>query len=156
MGWYSSGMTGGDQLRALDRLSFLLARHGQVMNVRLRQALATSGLSTRHGGVLTRLACAGATSQQDLIDSLAVDPSALVTILNDLECDGLVERRRDPADRRRHIVDITSAGRRAACAVEKAIADVEQDAFAELDSEEITRLRMLLSRLRTRSTGDGC
>jgi DNA-binding MarR family transcriptional regulator len=68
----------------------------------------------------------------------------------------LVERRRDPADRRRHIVDITSAGRRAACAVEKAIADVEQDAFAELDSEEITRLRMLLSRLRTRSTGDGC
>jgi DNA-binding MarR family transcriptional regulator len=149
-------MTVRDQDAAVDRLGFLLARHGQVMNIRLRQALSVSGLSPRHGGVLTRLAHAGATSQQDLIDALAVDASALVTILNDLERDGLLERRRDPTDRRRHIVDITSAGRQAACAVEGAIADAEREAFGDLDAEEIEQLQSLLARVRTRGTSDAC
>jgi DNA-binding MarR family transcriptional regulator len=133
-----------------DQLGFLLARHGQVMNVRIRQALSVSGLAPRHGSVLTRLARAGATSQQQLIDDLAVDASALVAILNDLERDGLASRRRDPADRRRHIVEITGAGRQAVCAVEQAIAEVEREAFADLDPAEVVQLQSLLSRVRTR------
>ncbi len=129
----------------------MLARHGQIMNVRLRQALGVAGLSPRHGATLLRLARAGATSQQALIDALAVDASALVAILNDLERDGLAERRRDPADRRRHIVEITPAGATAAGAVESAIADVERDAFADLDEEEVRQLHALLGRVRTRA-----
>src|SRR5262245_20843213 len=113
----------------VDRLGFLLAFHGRVMNVRLRQALGVTGLSPQHGNTLVRLAQAGPISQQGLIEALAVDPSGLVGILNALERDGLIERRRDPADRRRHIVEITPAGCAAADAVHKAIAEVEQDAF---------------------------
>src|SRR5262245_11619864 len=114
---------------AADRLCFLLARHGQMMNARLRQVLSVSALSPRHGAVLVRLARAGATSQQDLIDTLCIDASALVSILNDLERDALTLRRRDPADRRRHIVDITAAGTAAVRAVEQALAEVEREAF---------------------------
>lgn len=140
----------------VDRLGFLLARHGQVMNVRIRQALGVTGLSPRHGAALVRLARAGATSQQALLEILAIDPSTLVTVLNDLERDGLVERRRDPADRRRHIVEITPRGRKAVSAVDRAIADVERDAFGELDDDEVAMLQSLLSRVRTRPEGDVC
>ena len=145
-----------DQTTAVDRLGFLLARHGQIMNVRLRQALSVSGLSPRHGATLMRLARYGATSQQALIEVLSVDASALVAILNDLERDGLAERRRDPADRRRHIVEITPAGAQAVGAVESAIADVEQDAFADLDDAEIAQLQWLLGRVRTRPDQTAC
>jgi DNA-binding MarR family transcriptional regulator len=94
-----------------------------------------SGLSPRHGATLMRLARCGATSQPALIEALSVDASALVAILNDLERDGLAERRRDPADRRRHIVEITPTGAQAVGAVENAITEVEGDAFADLDDK---------------------
>jgi DNA-binding MarR family transcriptional regulator len=139
---------------AEDRLSFLLARHGRMMTARIRQALAVSDLSPRHVAVLTRLDRAGATGQQTLIEELAIDASALVATLNDLESAGLAERRRDPADRRRHIVDITPAGKRAVHAVDTAIAEVEQEAFADLDPADVQRLRMLLCRVRSRTAGD--
>jgi DNA-binding MarR family transcriptional regulator len=144
------------QTPAVDRLGFLLARHGRIMNARLRQALGASGLSPRHGAVLLRLAGAGVTSQQELIDALAVDASAIVAILNDLERDGLAERRRDQADRRRHIVDLTDAGKVVVCAVEHAIAEVEKDAFADLDDVEVAQLHALLAQVRTRHDETSC
>jgi DNA-binding MarR family transcriptional regulator len=134
----------------VDQLGFLLARHGQAMNVRMRQALGVTGLGPRHASALVRLARAGATSQQALLEILVIDPSALVAILNDLEGDGLVQRRRDPSDRRRHIVEITTAGRRAVAAVERAVAEAERDAFGELDDDEVKQLQSLLERVRTR------
>ena len=140
-----------------DRLGFLLARHGRIMNVRLRQALGVTGLGPLHAATLMRLAKVGATSQQELIEVLATDASALVAILNNLEGDGLVERRRDPIDRRRHIVEITPDGVTAVCAVERAVAEVEHDAFAALTADEIEQLHTLLSRLRTAPAADpGC
>jgi|RhiMethySRZTD1v2_1073278.scaffolds.fasta_scaffold918748_2 DNA-binding MarR family transcriptional regulator len=147
-------MAPGKQASAAERLGFLLARHGQIMNLRLRQALGVSGLGPRHGSTLLRLARLGATSQQHLIEALAVDPSAIVAILNDLERDGMVVRTRDPADRRRHIVEITGTGRKAACEVENAIAEVERDIFAQLDADEVDQLHALLSRLQLQP-GDG-
>ena len=105
-------------------MGFLLARHGQVMNARLRQALACSGLSPRQGAALSRLSAAGSVTQQALGEALAVDASALVAVLNDLEGQGRVARRRDPADRRRHIVEITPAGEQALAAMDAAVGSV--------------------------------
>jgi DNA-binding MarR family transcriptional regulator len=133
----------------LDRLGFLLARHGQIMNRKLRYALGVTGLGPRHAATLLRLVRLGPTSQQHLIDALAIDASALVAILNDLEGDGLVRRIRDPADRRRHIVEITKIGCKAAGEVEAAIGDVERETCAALDQDEIAQLQALLGRLRS-------
>jgi DNA-binding MarR family transcriptional regulator len=144
------------QTSAADRLGFLLARHGQVMNTRLRHALGIAGLSPRHAATLIQLAHAGATSQQGLIEILEADASAVVAILNDLEGDGLARRRRDPADRRRHIVEITTAGKRSVSVVERAITEVEEDAFAELSAAELAQLHALLSRIRTKTQDDEC
>ncbi|MCX4749759.1 MarR family winged helix-turn-helix transcriptional regulator [Kitasatospora sp. NBC_01287] len=134
---------------ATDRLSFLLARHGRLMKLRLREALAVSGLGPRHGALLLRLADTGTVSQQALIEALTVDPSTLVAILNDLERDALAERRRDPADRRRHLVAITPAGLAAAATVEAAVGAVEREAFADLDADEVAQLHALLRRVDT-------
>jgi DNA-binding MarR family transcriptional regulator len=51
-----------------------------------------------------------ALGQQELGQIMGVDPSVLVTLLNQLEADGYVSRQRDPADRRRHVVALSPAG----------------------------------------------
>lgn len=126
------------------------------MNVALRQALGSAGLSPRCASTLVQLHHAGATSQQGLLEILSIDASALVSILNDLERDGLAERRRDPADRRRHIVEITDAGRAAVAAVEGSIAAVEREAFAGFSPDELGALHSLLSRIHTGPLDQDC
>lgn len=142
--------------RGADRLGFLLARHGAIADVRMRQALGASGLKHRAGVVLLYLAESGRMSQRALIEALGVDPSVLVAILNDLERDGLIERRRDPNDRRRHIVEITPAGAAMLARMEEAIATVERELFADLDADELARLHALLSRVATRPDDPIC
>ncbi|MDQ0031614.1 MarR family winged helix-turn-helix transcriptional regulator [Arthrobacter bambusae] len=138
------------------QLGFLLARHGRIMNSHLRQALDSSGLSPRHAVLLCRLDESGPASQQDLIDFLSIDASALVAVLNDLERDGLAERRRDPADRRRHIVEITAEGKRAVASIDVAVADVEREAFTGFSAEELQQLHGLLSRIHGDTADEAC
>jgi DNA-binding MarR family transcriptional regulator len=141
---------------AMDRLGFLLAQHGTITNGRIRQALSATGLSHRHGLTLMHLAEAGPMSQQALVEALGVDPSVLVAILNSLERDGLAQRRRDPADRRRHIVEMSAAGASALTEVENAVTAVERELFADLDAADLARLRDILSRIKTTTDGTGC
>ncbi|WP_205315135.1 MarR family winged helix-turn-helix transcriptional regulator [Nonomuraea lactucae] len=136
-----------------DSPGMALALSGHIASTRIRKALARHGLKPAHGHVLRLLSDQGPTSQQSLLETLGVDPSMLVTVLNDLEADGLVERRRDPADRRRHIVEISTRGRTLAGRAQAAIAAVEAALFAGLDADEIATLRRLLARV-TASAGD--
>src|SRR5947209_11288967 len=68
----------------------------ELMGVKLRQLMLLSYLSSR-----------GPALQQQLCESLWLDPNNCVLLLNELEDLGYVERRRDPTDRRRHVVDLT-------------------------------------------------
>src|SRR5580704_11625778 len=72
--------------------------------------LEPGGLRTRHLIALRLLSEFGPAGQQGLADSLSLDPTNVVGLLNELEERELVTRRRDPADRRRHIVELTAAG----------------------------------------------
>ncbi|WP_406862191.1 MarR family transcriptional regulator [Streptomyces sp. HUAS MG47] len=129
-----------------DRLGFLLSYRGELTAARIRAALAVAGLHPRNAMTLMRLA-PGAMSQRDLATALEVDPSQLVAILNDLEGSGLCERRRDPADRRRHIVEITGAGTAALDQVDAAVSEAERELFANLTTDEQDVLRGLLDRV---------
>ncbi|SDM51061.1 DNA-binding transcriptional regulator, MarR family [Streptomyces wuyuanensis] len=133
----------------LDRLGFLLARHGAIANSRVHHAFETCGLALRQGTALMLLGSSGFMSQRTLAATLEVDPSIMVGILNDLESAHLVERRRDPSDRRRHIVAITQEGRCLLAKAQQAVTDVEEGLFADLAPEEIAALRGLLARVRT-------
>ncbi len=95
----------------------------------------------------------GPLGQRDLGTRLGVDPSVLVTLLNALEDRDLVRRRRDPADRRRHIVEITEAGTTAVTTFDAAIAQVEGELFADLTPQERDTLHSLLARVRITDEG---
>ena len=87
--------------------------------------------------------------QQEMADAVCMDANNVVLLLNELEDRGHVERRRDPDDRRRHRVHITSAGRKALERAERAQEDIEDDVLQALDSEERATLwRLLASALR--------
>jgi DNA-binding MarR family transcriptional regulator len=131
-----------------------LAYSGQIANVRIKKALALHGLKPSHGYVLRQLSDEGATSQQSLIEALGVDASVLVAVLNDLERDGLAERRRDPADRRRHIVEISARGTTLVADIQRAIAAVDAELFVDLDAAEIITLQGLLARVKASSADD--
>ncbi|TDC85969.1 MarR family transcriptional regulator [Micromonospora sp. KC606] len=130
----------------MNRLSLLLAKRGSLTDARLRIALSANGLTPRHAMVLSYLESEPA-CQQMLVDLLECDPSVLVAILNELERAELTYRRRDPSDRRRHIVEITPHGRRALKTVETTFAEVEDELFGDLSEAERATLRELLSRV---------
>jgi MarR family transcriptional regulator, temperature-dependent positive regulator of motility len=87
------------------------------------------------------------TSQQELESALFMDANSVVLILNELEAAQFSIRRRDPADRRRHIVEITASGRRAMDRADKARDGLEDDVLRDLSADERRTLRSLLERV---------
>lgn len=137
------------------RLGLLLAWHGAVTQTRMKRALGAAGLTARHAMTLMHLE-GGPISQRALADRLEVDPSVLVGVLNDLEGEGLAERRRDPADRRRHNVGITPAGEAALAKTNAALDEVEDGMFAGLSAQERDHLRTLLDRVNASAEDFAC
>jgi DNA-binding MarR family transcriptional regulator len=87
------------------------------------------------------------TTQQELETALLMDANSVVLILNELEARQLSIRRRDPQDRRRHIVEITDAGRQALERADKAREALEGELLAPLSAEERKTLHRLLTRV---------
>jgi DNA-binding MarR family transcriptional regulator len=126
---------------------FLLAQLGRAVTRQYRCALSPIGLKPRETQALLRLRDDGAMSQQALGASLDIDASNLVALLNDLEAGSLISRRRDPEDRRRHVVEVSKRGVKLLCEVERAAAEVEDEFFAALDEDERVALQGLLARV---------
>jgi DNA-binding MarR family transcriptional regulator len=120
----------------------------RLMRIVHRQANAeTIGMRLKPFVALTHLRDLGGTaSQQSLSDSLAMDANSVVLLLNELESDGFIERRRDPADRRRHVVVMTAAGERALPATERRLESLEDRMLPGLSADERATLRSLLGR----------
>jgi len=87
------------------------------------------------------------TTQQELENALFMDANSVVLILNELEAAQFSIRRRDPNDRRRHIVELTASGRRAIERADKARESLEDEVLAALSAEERRTLRKLLERV---------
>ena len=111
-----------------------------------REALWKLGIVTIKPYLLLANLRDGGLPQSELCASMHLDPNNCVLMLNDLEAAGHVERRRDPADRRRHIVEITQAGRKALAAADRAVESLEEDVLGALSPEEREALRGLLAR----------
>jgi MarR family transcriptional regulator, lower aerobic nicotinate degradation pathway regulator len=126
---------------------FLLAQLGRGLTRQYRCALAPIGLKPRETQALLRLCDHGPMSQQALGAALDTDASNLVALLNDLEADTLISRRRDPEDRRRHVVEISKRGSKFVAEVERAAGEVEDRFFASLDAQERVVLQGLLARV---------
>jgi DNA-binding MarR family transcriptional regulator len=89
----------------------------------------------------------GAVSQQELETGLLMDANSVVLLLNETEAAGFSVRRRDPADRRRHMVELTASGRAAVERAEKAREGIEDEVLSDLSPDERKTLRKLLRRV---------
>src|ERR1700733_5629665 len=84
--------------------------------------------------------------QQELAEALCMDANNVVLLLNELEELGYISRRRDPSDRRRHLVDLTPVGAKALNDAEHRQESIEDDVLKALDSDERATLWRLLGR----------
>ena len=124
---------------------FLMSKVSQLAREGFERALEPMGLKARHYGVLTALAGEGPHAQRDLGEKLSVDRTTMVGLVDELEGLGLVERRRDPEDRRRYDLALTDAGRRTVSEAETIAARVQDAVLAPLEDAERRRLHEMLS-----------
>ncbi len=97
-------------------------------------------------GVMAVVSKMGPVSQRAISDHLGLDASDVVGVLDILETAGMVERRRDPDDRRRHAVVLTEAGEQASRRLVVLRSQVEARVLAGLEPEERRQLADLLNR----------
>src|SRR3954453_5945433 len=127
--------------------SFLLKRLGFLVKDKTIQAFEDTGLTPYHHAVLALLEEDPPETQAMIADALGYDRSHLVGMLDELEERGLIERKRDPSDRRGHLVSLTPGGKKASTRLRAIVKQVEDDFFAPLDAEQRETLKSLLQEL---------
>jgi DNA-binding MarR family transcriptional regulator len=104
------------------------------------------GMHLRHLMALSYLRDHDRSPQQELAEALCMDANNVVLLLNELEDLGHIARRRDPGDRRRHLVELTDTGRQALKSAENAQESIEDEVLGALDPQERAVLWQLLTR----------
>jgi DNA-binding MarR family transcriptional regulator len=134
---------------------FLLARMGHVAAKQFGLRLEQLGLTTRMWGALNVLEAEGAITQQKLGKCTGIDPSSMVSTIDELEAAGLVERRQHPSDRRAHALHITELGRTTLRQGRELARRAQEDLLAPLSADERKQLHALLLRLATANMPEG-
>jgi DNA-binding MarR family transcriptional regulator len=126
---------------------FLMNYLGTRSGRRFAAALEPFGLHPRHFGVMTVLDARPGTTQQDLADHSRVDRSSMVAVLDELEAEGLAERRTHPADRRKRCIHLTAKGEAKLREMRAVAREAGEQSFAALSDDERTTLHHLLRKL---------
>jgi DNA-binding MarR family transcriptional regulator len=133
--------------------TLLMIKLGRITMHRFSEALEPFGIRPRHVAALIELRDSGELTQQSLCGQLHLDPTNLVAILNDLEQRGYATRRRDPEDRRRHIVEVSKKGLAVIERVSEVMDGVEEELLADLEPAEREHLEGALTSIWERSGG---
>jgi DNA-binding MarR family transcriptional regulator len=137
----------GPPKELLARLSFLAKRVGFGVKERMAAAFEETGLSMYDHAILALLDEEPRETQAQIADALGYDRSHLVGVLDELEERGLIARRRDPDDRRRHLVTMTPAGKKALARLRAVVDEVDAEYFEPLTAAERKTLTALLARV---------
>ncbi|MEZ2392048.1 MarR family winged helix-turn-helix transcriptional regulator [bacterium RCC_150] len=125
-------------------VGFLLAKLHAVGSIVNNRALAEFHLKERSYSVLMLAASGLEPTQREMADFLSLDPSQIVTLVDELEKRKLVARAPGKQDRRARIVTATSKGKELLAQAAIAVQRAEADVFAALDQDETGRLTALL------------
>ena len=129
----------------------LMLRLGRAAGARIGAALGALDMHPHEYALLHALADGRGASQAELAAALRVHPSNFVALVDGLEAEGFLDRTRDPADRRRHLLELTPAGRERLARAEEAVAAGERELLAPLSDSECARLERYLERLAARA-----
>jgi DNA-binding MarR family transcriptional regulator len=155
-------VTGADA-RISTASSVLISQLARGMRRRIEQAVEPLGLRPRELHALQHLRERGPSAQQTLVELLGIDATNLIAILNRLEDAGLIERRRDRADRRRAIIALSRQGDDLLADLDRALREIDDDVLATLTTAERETLNALLAQAVehiaadcTPASDDGC
>lgn len=132
-----------------ERLGYLFAQLHLRWGAEAASALSEAGLGLggMHFGALTVIDAAGPISQQELGEYVKKDRTTIVALVDDLEEEGLVERRRNPADRRAYALELTDEGREWLAQAGPTLTGAEDRLLVDLDADERATLVALLRRV---------
>jgi len=134
------------QTGRVGQLLFVAQQAAQALAI---ERLEPLGLSPRAWGVLSTLAESGPLTQIELATTMAIDRTAMVYLLDDLEQQALVERVRSPQDRRAVLIHLTPAGRAAQRRAAAALDGAADTLLTPLDAADRRHLIDLLARIAT-------
>ncbi len=125
----------------------LLSQVGRSQVARFSEDLQPLDLRPKHFALLNLIDLNEGTSQQQLAVRLALEPSGLVGTIDELEQQGIVERRRAPTDRRRYALCLTPAGKARLTQARQITAQHAAELLAPLTEGELQVLHDLLARI---------
>jgi DNA-binding MarR family transcriptional regulator len=129
------------------RIAYLLSKVGRRQSARFAELLKPLRLRPKLFALMNAVDLADGPSQQQLGAALGLDPSGLITAIDELEAAGLLERRRAPDDRRRHALFLTRAGQAKLATAREASRTRGQELIAPLSDAEAQTLHDLLQRI---------
>ncbi len=132
-----------------DDLAALFSRIAVKLRAAEEPILAAHDLSMWEYITLYRLAGRPAASQATLAQSVGYDKTRIISVLDKLQAEGLIDRQPDPADRRAHLVQITPAGSARHAAAQADIRTVEETLLRTIGPEQRRSLLDILPRLAT-------
>lgn len=136
-----------DPSRRAPGSAFLLAQLGAHAARRFAERVAELDLTPPQVGLLRAVAAGPGRSQQELAQHLSTPPTRLVGLVDGLEQRGVLQRRRNPADRRLYAVYLTDAGNTLLKEIGRVARAHEDAMLAALDDAERAQLHPLLARI---------
>jgi MarR family transcriptional regulator, transcriptional regulator for hemolysin len=134
-------------------LGLHLTRISRTVSRAFDDTLAEAGGSLPVWLVLISLKSRQLASQRELAEAVGIQGATLTHHLDTMESAGLVTRRRDPANRRMHLVELTPAGDALFLRLRDAAGAFDRRLRAGLSPAQVSQLEALLTRLRDNVSG---
>jgi DNA-binding MarR family transcriptional regulator len=132
-------------------VSLVVSELRVVLGQLVRRLRAEHRFSLAHGSVLGRLEREGPRGTSDLAAAEGVRPQSMAQTVSELEADGLIDRRPDPADGRRALLELTEQGRHTLYADRRQregwLIQAIAEGFSEQEQQQLARAVPLLRRL---------
>jgi MarR family transcriptional regulator, lower aerobic nicotinate degradation pathway regulator len=126
---------------------FQVFKCGWWLQLRSEIELEPLGINGRDFLVLTMLDADATLSQQQMATYMTLDPTQMVAVIDGLERDGLCKRTRNPEDRRRYAIQITSKGRHLLVRALNVVERIDEEIFAPLSAREREQLMDMMDRV---------
>lgn len=128
-------------------IGFLISKAAQTIVQNVDTSLEPFGITSRHYGIMVLLSHNDGLPQIAVGQKLKIDRTTMVKLVDGLEQAGLVERHRDPNDRRAYALSLSAKGVNMLPEMTRTVVDEEQTSLANLSEEEVRLLLRVLLKL---------